>query len=831
MKKLSFYLIVLLLLVSCNAVKGVGENEHLLTEVTVLLDSIENKDDAIIKFVIQKPNTKTLGIAPLPLYFYNLGDNKYPKSSAEWGKKKSKTYNFIKGVFSEKQSIAYARTSIGFNNWFLKGGEPPVIINEKKTEKTVKNLRTYFTTIGYFKSEVNATTNKINDKKGTIEYNIKKGKPLFLDTIQTQIQSPELDSIYKLAKGNSFLKKGDQYNETNFINEAERITNLFRNNGGYYFSNSSVGFFDIDSAGTTYKTNVLLKISDRIIENDGNYDTKNFRIQKINDVKVVTDYSYTTRNDPYRDSISYEGFTFLAHQKIKYNPKYLAQSLFVRKDSIYSDSLRNSTRSHLKTLNNFKGINITYNQAEGTNNELNTTIFLTPIEKYSLGLDTELTHSNIREIGVSGKFSLINRNTFRGAEILKFSVSGSWFNSNRGPGWEIGADISTEIPRFVAPFGLSRLVPKRMFPKTIFSIGTSIQKNIGLDRQTFSILADYKWQHNQNVTKDLEVFNTQYIRNFNVSNYFDIYNSEFKKLNEIAQIYNNGANFPLQGNPKDQNEILSFINTISQDATFKNSNPDEFSTNQNIKNRYNIITSDFIVPVIAYSYSYNNQSNYKDSEFSFFKIRIANSGNLMGVLSNQRNDDNIKTVFGIPIAQYFKTDIEFKHFWDLKRNSVFGVRTFLGAIYAYDGSNIPFTKSYFAGGSNDIRAWQTYSLGPGKTNTGLEFNVGSLKFLTSAEYRFDIFGSFKGALFIDAGNIWDVTSNNMGNTDGKFTGLESLKDIAIGSGLGVRYDFNFLVLRLDVGFKTYEPYLENDKWFQNYSLSKAVYNIGINYPF
>jgi outer membrane protein assembly factor BamA len=159
------------------------------------------------------------------------------------------------------------------------------------------------------------------------------------------------------------------------------------------------------------------------------------------------------------------------------------------------------------------------------------------------------------------------------------------------------------------------------------------------------------------------------------------------------------------------------------------------------------------------------------------------------------------------------------------------VRTFLGAIIPYDNSDIPFTKSYFAGGSNDIRAWQTYELGPGSRNTGLEFNVGSLKFLTSAEYRFDLVGKLKGALFIDAGNIWDITNSSFVDGAAKFSGLESLEDIAIGSGFGLRVDLSFLIIRLDVGFKTYEPYLKGNKWFKNYNFSSAVFNIGINYPF
>jgi hypothetical protein len=452
-----------------------------------------------------------------------------------------------------------------------------------------------------------------------------------------------------------------------------------------------------------------------------------------------------------------------------------------------------------------------------------------------LDLETELTHSNIRDLGVSGKFSFINRNIFRGAEIFKLSFLSSFFNASQDANkegsffnsWEIGADMSLEIPRFVAPFGLGKLVPKRMSPRTMFTLGTSIQQNIGLDRETVTALIDYKWQYNDKKTIQLDVFNTQYVRNLRIGNYFDIYNSEYIKLNSIAKIFFDDPNYTLER----QGETVSFMKTVFNDDEFQTSNPDQYRNNLNILDRYNIITSDFLIPTIAYSYTFNNQSDFRDNNFSFFKVRVANSGNIGGLLSNKKDSNNRKTIFNIPLAQYFKTDIEYKKFWEVNNNSVIGFRSFIGAIIPYDNSAIPFTKSYFAGGSNDIRAWQTYDLGPGSRNSGLEYNIGSLKFLTSAEYRFDLFGSLKGALFMDAGNIWDITNSIFAEEKATFNGFKSIKDIALGSGFGLRYDFSFLVFRLDLGFKMHEPYLENNKWFRNYNFSNAVYNIGINYPF
>ena len=826
MKKLSFYLLIILFISACNSTKHVKEGEFMLTNNYFFIDSTKTSAPNLQKYVLQKPNSRFLGL-PLGLYLHNFGNHDKPKTPSEWAKENPNSYKFVKSIFSEKQSIAYARSFINLNNWFLNYQEPE-IINEIKISRTKANLEAYYKTQGFFKSNVNTIIKRdTTEKKADVSYYINKGKPTVLDTIKLDIKSPVLDSIYKASKLDMLLISGQQYKDQTFRNEASNVVKLFRNNGIYHFNESAIGFY-VDSTRTDYKTNVEYLISsNRLIEEDGNYIEKPFKIHTIKEVNVYTDYSFTKKGETIKDSLNYEGINFFGYDKVKYNPKYLSQSIFLKPDGIYKDTLRNLTRSHLKSLKNFKATNINFSPLPNAEGALKMDVFLTPLEKYTLGFETELTHSNIRDIGVSGKFSLTNRNTFKGAELLKMSFLGTWFNSNNGPGWEVGADVSLEVPRFVAPFGLNKLVPKEMSPRTLFSLGTSFQKNIGLDRQTFTFLTDYRWQYNAKKTIQLEVFNTQYIKNLNVNSFFNIFNSEYQNLNEIAQVYYNDPNREL--NLPD--EAVSFMNTVSNDTNFQNSNPTEYSNNLNILNRYNIITSDFIIPVIAYSFTYNNQIDFKDNNFSFFKIRVANSGNILGLLSNKTNSNNKKTFLDIPLAQYFKTDIEYKKFWGFGNNSVFGFRTFLGAIFTYDNSDIPFVKSYFAGGSNDIRAWQTYELGPGSVNSGLEFNVGNFKFLTSAEYRFDMFSRLKGALFVDAGNIWDISGSEFVDERAKFTGLSSLSDIAIGSGFGARLDFSFLILRFDVGFKTYEPYLSGNKWFRNYNFSNAVYNIGINYPF
>ena len=686
MKKIFIYFLLILFLSACSSVKRVKDAKYLLTQNTIIINDKKNTNTDLIELLVQKPNSKTLGL-PLSLYFYNLGDNKKPEKASDWGNLKPKTYNFIKNVFSEKQSISFANSMIRLNNWFLKNGQAPITIDDIKIKKTINNLTAYHKNRGYFRVEVSSNKKLLKNKKGEIDYIINTGRPTYLDSVRTKIKSPVLDSLYQSKKALSYLKSGDQFIESNFIKEAKRITNLFRNNGIYHFTENDLGYYNIDTANTNnYKTNIDLVIFDkkRILKTNGDYILKPYTIQKIRKVTVFTDYSFSQKDNPNQDSTSFKGITFLAHNKIKYNPKLLSESIFIKPGEVYADSLRNLTRKHLKSLRNFKVINIKYEPVDSLNNQLDVSILLTPLDKFSLDLETELTHSNIRDLGVSAKFSIVNRNIFKGAEIFKLSFLSSFFNASQDANkeeqffnsWEIGADMSLEIPRFVAPFGINKLVPKRMSPRTVFSLGTSIQQNIGLDRETLTALMSYKWQYNAKKTIQLDIFNTQYVRNLRIGNYFDIYNSEYIKLNSIAREFYNNPDYNLER----QQETVSFMSTVFNDPNFLTNNPDSFRNNLNILDRYNIITSDFLIPTIAYSFTYNNQSDFRDNNFSFFKIRVANSGNIGGLLSNKKNNNNRKTIFNIPLAQYFKTDIEYKKFWEIDDSSVIGFRSFIGAI-------------------------------------------------------------------------------------------------------------------------------------------------------
>ncbi|MGB2153309.1 MAG: BamA/TamA family outer membrane protein [Flavobacteriaceae bacterium] len=812
---------------SCNTTKYVPAEEYLLQKNKIVIDGKKNRNNEIKDYLIQRPNSKFLGL-PFSLHFYNIGNKNYEERHQKWLDNNPKTNQALRNIFSKKQTQKMGESYKSLQKWFLNGGEAPVILNDQKTKATAEKLRTYHFNRGYFDTEVKHDID-LNLKKAEVVYTIDKKRPYFIDSILVDIDSKTIDSIYQKHIANSFIKQGKIYSDLNFRKESNRLTTLFRNSGIYHFSENQIGFYEIDTTASNHKTNVVLKISDRLSEKNGTIISHPLKKQRIEKIGIFTDYSYNRKDDPFNDTIQYNGYTFFSHDKLKYRPKAILNAVFLEPNAIYKDSTRNMTRKHLKLLKNFKLVKIKYDEIN--EDALAATIVLTPLNKYSIGLNTEVIHSNIKRVGISGGFSFINRNTFKNAEILKISFQGSVFDlaqnirddSKTFNSWELSAEASLEVPRFIFPFSSSKIINKRMAPKTVFSVGSSFQKNIGLDKQKISGSIEYTWSPSKRTNHKLEFLNAEYVENLNKESYFNIYSSEYRDLKSIQSDY-----FP--DYTLSTANALQFINE-NIDATFRQTDEIAYQRAKNIEKRNEILTTDFVNPYISYSFTYSNQNDYKDKQYFYFKGKISTSGNLTSAIVNTEQN-GIKTLADIPIAQFTRTDLEVKKFWKLSNSSVLVFRSFIGVAIPYGNSDeIPFTNSYFIGGTSDIRAWKTYELGPGKSNTGLEFNVGSFKFISNLEYRFDIFGNIKGALFVDAGNIWDISNSELSKEDEKFKNLSSFEGSAIGTGFGIRYDFNFFILRLDLGLKTYEPYLDGNPWFQNYDIKNSVFNIGINYPF
>ncbi len=832
--KILFFAIILIYLVSCSSIKHVQVDENLLIENSVFVNEKKNSKNEISQYIVQRPNQKALGL-PLSLYFYNLGKPDFEKTFDEWIQNHPKKYESFVNKFSKKQTKVIYNTNRGINNWFINKGQAPIIYDPKKTKRSTNSLKDYFVSIGYFDAEVVFDTIKPKEKEIKIDYKITTNSQYYIDSVSTDIESSILDSLYQSAKEKSLIKRGQPFIFGDFESEENRLVSLFRNSGVFHFKKNSMGFWT-DSIKQDFYKDVLVKIPNRIVsQNDSVYKVP-YKIQKVREINIYPNFSIKNKNKIIKDSVKYKGYNFYSYGKLKYKPKYLVDALFISPNAPYKDSERNLTRSHLRKLNSFSS-SIDLNYTENEDESLTADIYLAPLKKYSITFDLDATTSNIKPFGILGKFSFLGRNMFGGSETLELAFQGSLLNvandasnsSNFFNAWEGITSASLTFPRILFPINTSSIIPKYMAPRTNLDASVSFQKNIGLDRQATTAGMAYSWKSSSKVGHRVDIFNLQYIKNQNIDNYFFIYDSEYQKLNEVYMDHNMGEELP-----KDNNDILGFIDfALDPGNNFENLFPEDFDTVSDVNERYNILIEDVMVPVVAYSFVYNTRKNIDDNNFSYFTARFVSAGAIANSLVKNKNENGQKTLFDLPIAQFFKVEFEYKKYWDLQMNNVLVFRSFIGAAIPYGNSdNIPFSRSYSAGGSNDLRAWRTYDLGPGGEINNLEFKVGTFKLITNLEYRFQVSNKIYSALFIDAGNIWDITDSDLISDEGKLINFNSLKNIAIGSGIGLRYDFGFLVFRLDVGFKTYEPYLlSNNKWFVNYNFGSAVYNIGINYPF
>lgn len=818
--------IILLILISitfsfssCNSVKYVPENDYLVTKNTVIVNDKKTIKTEVTDYIVQRPNQTVLTF-PLPLSIYNLSNQNYETDFDVWKSNNEKRYKRTAAVFSEKQVRGVREFKWGIHQWLAKTGEPPVILDLAKTKMTVDNLSQHYFNEGYFNATVTSEHIPVKKKKTKVNYIVTTGAPYLLDSIKTNVESVVLDSIYTSSINKSLIKKGEIYRLSSFSNEQNRITKLFRNSGVYRFNKNAITF---EADSSNHKLDVELLINDSIA-------TVPFKVQKIKKINIYTDYSFAKKDDQITDSVTYKGFNFLAFEKLKYNPKYLLNSIFIEPNTLYQDDTRDLTRKNMRDLKNFRTVSIQYTELE--NDDLEASIYLTPLKKYSIGFNTELTHSNVRPLSTLGKISFQNKNAFKGAEIFKFSIQGSFIDSKDAAAdegffdaWELGADLSLDLPRFLTPFNQDKLVSKSKSPRTTFTLGTSLQKNIGLDKQKFTGIIDYTWDGSSKIKHSFQILNAQYVKNINPDQYFYVYTYEYGELQEIQEDY-----FP--DYPLTEDNALEFIED-EMTPEFEETNPDDYQTAKNIESRYYIITENAFIPSLAYTFTYNNREGFNDNDFSSFRARISAAGNITAALTKKKDSNDVKVFINTPIAQFVRVDLEYKKFWEVTLKNTLAFRAFAGVAVPYGNSEtIPFTRSYFIGGPNDLRAWKVYDLGPGSTETGLEYNVGSLKLLTSLEYRYEILNSLKGALFIDAGNIWDISNSELSTPEGSFTGFESFKEVAVGSGFGLRYDLSFILIRLDLGFKTYEPYIsDGTKWFVNYNFGNAVYNFGISYPF
>ena len=827
-----------------------GDDELLLSKNTIYLNGEKNKESRIHNQLYQEPNSKLLGI-PLSLHFYNLAKPQPDSAFQKWLHKTPNREDRLIKIYSKKQVAQMGNSYVAFNEWIKKTGEAPEIINEELTKKSINRLKSWYFNNGWFNAEAEYEIKPSENKRGEIDYHVTTHHPYIVDSIRQRIGSEVIDSLYRANLDESKIKSGIQYRTLDYNAERDRLTKLFRNNGIYYFDQEYISF-EADTVDTNYKVNTTLIVNNRQVAQGDSLARVPFRIHKISSVNVFTDYTFKNQNKPITDSAYYKGYNIYSFEELGYKPRAITDAIFIKPGEIFKDTDRTRTYNRMSSLRIFKYPNIEYSldPTDTTNTDLVANIFLTPQPKYALGFDFDLSQSNIQDFGIGFGGSLLIRNVFKGAENFEISGRGSVGSSSdaaRGSSKdrffnisEIGADIKLTFPRIFLPFSTEKFIPKFMSPFTSLSLGISTQSNIGLDKQNLNGILNYRWAPSRILSNRLDLANIQYVRNLNTDNYFNVYRNTYNNLNNIVQ------SGDVVTNPGFLNEEGKLIIPSGADgfiASVNQNNPETSGLTavqrqevDNISERKNRLTEDNLIYASNFTYLINNKESLFDEDFSRFRFKVETAGNFLSALSGltgaKKNEQGVYSIVGVNFSQYVKTEIDYIKHWDLGNKNIFAVRAFGGIAIPYGNANsIPFIRSFFAGGPNDNRAWQVYDLGPGSTGGRNEFNEANMKLTFNAEYRYNLFGALNSAFFIDVGNIWNVL-DIVEDEDAIFNSFSDLKNIAVGSGIGLRYDFNFFVLRFDVGFKTYDPSRKmGERWFKDFNFSNAVYNVGINYPF
>ena len=838
--KLRNLLFISILFFNCSSDRFLKDGQTILLENKLIVNGEEKKRDFANQLIFPKKQ-KQLFISKIKFQLNNWVKETPEDNFDNWINKKPNRKKRLNKLLSSKQVEQLKKYYLKYNAWLSKNGDFPTLVDSIEISQNIQRLEQYYKNLGYFDVKLRNLRRKVKNNYEEIEYFIDLNERYTIDNIVEEIENKDLKEIYFDHLNNSFLKPGNPFITKGLEDERNRLFKLYRNNGVYNFQENSLQFIaKIDSSGIDKKIAIVLKINPiRKRNKDSLYEIP-YKKFKINDIDLFIE-SKGEEDLGYEYQNNFGDFNIFSKTKLKYKKKAITDPIFIKNNDWYSDKDRALTYRYFNSLRNFKYPSIIYEK--NSDSTLTSSIYLTPKERFSLGLDMDISHSNIQNIGMGFGLSTGIRNIFKGTEILNFGIKNTLGASRNSADtndrffniFELGGDVKIRFPKIISPFSLEKLIAKDMDPSTQITFGTTLQENIGLDKQYFGTTFEYEWRTSNKRKFIFKLIDLEFVNNKNIENYFNVYRNSYDRLNIIA--INNDLSedyFDEYNNLKIPLGTNLFIKNV-EDGSLSTLSNEEQLTFKSISERRNRLTVNNLILGSSLSFNYNNQESILDQNFFQFRWKFEWVGNVLNKfldLTSKKNINGNYEINGVTPSQYLKTDIDFIRHLPLGRDRVFAFRFFSGvALPVGNSENIPFSRSYFAGGANDNRAWKAYKLGPGTSDNNNEFNEANLKISMNMEYRFPVIGSLRGALFIDSGNIWNF-QDNVTDPKASFDNLSDLSEIAIGSGIGIRYDFDFFVFRFDTGFKTFNPSLEkNKRWLSEFSLKQAVFNIGINYPF
>ena len=682
-----------------------------------------------------------------------------------------------------------------FNRFLRKIGDAPVIYNESDAIRSQEEIAKAVQNLGYMGASVKRTT-KTKKKKLKLFYEITSGKPYIVRTLKYDISDKKIAEYLRNDSTQSMLREGMLFDVNVLDAERQRITDYLLCNGYYKFNKDYITY-TADTARNTHQVDLTLHLLPyKTYVGDTPKEHFQYKINKIN---FITDYdvlqSSALSSIEINDSLHYNGFPIYYKDKLYLRPKVLVDNLRFASGDLYDERNVQKTYTYFGRLSALKYTNIRFFETQnGDSTQLNCYVMLTKSKHKSISFELEGTNS-AGDLGAAASVSFQHRNLFRGSETFMVKFRGAYEAiSGLQPGYknhnytEYGVETSINFPNFLFPF-LTSDFKRRIKATTEFGLQYNYQLRPEFSRTIASASWSYKWIQKQKIQHRIDLLDISYL-------YLPWISSQFQE-------------------------------------DYINKDKDNYILKYNYENR--------LIVRMGYNYSYNSAGGALVNNSYSIRAGFESAGNILYGISKminmRKNKDGEYAILGIPYAQYLKGDFDFAKNIIIDHRNSLAFHAGIGIAVPYGNAKVvPFEKRYFSGGANSVRGWSVRNLGPGSFAGDGNFmnQSGDIKLDASIEYRTRLFWKFRGAAFIDAGNIWTIREYE-NQPGGVFEFDKFYKQIAVAYGLGLRLDLDFFVLRFDGGMKAINPKYKKAK--ERYPIIHPrfsrdfAFHFAVGYPF
>lgn len=687
-----------------------------------------------------------------------------------------------------------------FNRFLRKIGDAPVIYNESDAIRSQEEIAKAVQNLGYMGASVKRTT-KTKKKKLKLFYEITSGKPYIVRTLKYDISDKKIAEYLRNDSTQSMLREGMLFDVNVLDAERQRITDYLLCNGYYKFNKDYITY-TADTARNTHQVDLTLHLLPyKTYVGDTPKEHFQYKINKIN---FITDYdvlqSSALSSIEINDSLHYNGFPIYYKDKLYLRPKVLVDNLRFASGDLYDERNVQKTYTYFGRLSALKYTNIRFFETQnGDSTQLNCYVMLTKSKHKSISFELEGTNS-AGDLGAAASVSFQHRNLFRGSETFMVKFRGAYEAiSGLQPGYknhnytEYGVETIINFPNFLFPF-LTSDFKRRIKATTEFGLQYNYQLRPEFSRTIASASWSYKWMQKQKIQHRIDLLDISYL-------YLPWISSQFQE-------------------------------------DYINKDKDNYILKYNYENR--------LIVRMGYNYSYNSAggtlvNNTITTNSYSIRAGFESAGNILYGISKminmRKNKDGEYAILGIPYAQYLKGDFDFAKNIIIDHRNSLAFHAGIGIAVPYGNAKVvPFEKRYFSGGANSVRGWSVRNLGPGSFAGDGNFmnQSGDIKLDASIEYRTRLFWKFRGAAFIDAGNIWTIREYE-NQPGGVFEFDKFYKQIAVAYGLGLRLDLDFFVLRFDGGMKAINPKYKKAK--ERYPIIHPrfsrdfAFHFAVGYPF